>query len=100
MSGRYALCACPSSAARSRVVSQALRVAGLAHSARSTARASVSVPVTAVDSQAVAGRNSAAGDGSVRSSTLKGSAAKAALLNSITSSKESRMFKIGEGFRG
>jgi hypothetical protein len=41
-------------------------------------------------SQAAAGRSSAAGDGSVRVITWKGSAARAAPLPHITSSKESR----------
>lgn len=50
----------------------------------------------AVASLAVAGRNSAVGDGSVRVSTMKGSAAETTLLNDMTSSREGRMFKIRE----
>ena len=76
--------------------SQALRVAGLAHRARSTACASVIGPDSAPRSHAAAGRKSAAGDGSTRGNTSKGSAAEAAPLSIITSSRESREFKISE----
>jgi hypothetical protein len=57
------------------------------------------VPDSRVVSHTSAGRNSPAGDGSVRVITLKGSAAKAALLTSIISSKESRVFKFGGASR-